>query len=211
MGPMQKSPRFPKDSSHRVKPRVAFLAFSARGASRCHQHRIAASGLTRYKFRYMKPVIALLAVLLLCQISTAQTSRPVPQVNRVLIISIDGLRPDVMLRARTPNQHRLFETGAFSFWAQTVPTANTLPSHTSMLTGVSVETHGINFNDERATTRPIYPNAPTLFELAKRNGYTTAMVAGKAKFAALVKPGTIDWASAPLDPKTTDANVADHA
>jgi arylsulfatase A-like enzyme len=159
----------------------------------------------------MKRLTALLGILLLAQDLQGQTSRPVPQVDRVLIISIDGLRPDVMLRARTPNLHRLFETGSFSFWAQTVPTANTLPSHTSMLTGMSVEKHGITFNDERATTRPLYPKVNTLFELAKRAGYSTAMVTGKSKFMALAKPGTIDWISAPEDPKTTDANVADHA
>jgi arylsulfatase A-like enzyme len=89
--------------------------------------------------------------------------------------------------------------------------AITLPSHVSMLTGVGVEKHGIDFNDERATTRPIYPNAVTLFELAKKAGYTTALVSGKSKFAALAKPGSVDWFSAPDDPKTTDANVSDHA
>jgi predicted AlkP superfamily pyrophosphatase or phosphodiesterase len=159
----------------------------------------------------MRYLPAMLAMLVCCPAVSAQTSRPVPAVNRVLIISIDGLRPDLLLRAKTPNLHRLFQTGAFSFWAQTVPTANTLPSHAAMLTGVGTDKHGLNFNDERATTRPIYPKVPTLFELAKQNGHTTAMVTGKSKFMALAKPGTIDWVSAPDDPKTSDANVADHA
>jgi len=70
--------------------------------------------------------------------AAAQTTRPVPAIERALIISIDGLRPDLLTRAETPAIHKLIKTGCFSFWARTVPAAITLPSHTSMLTGVSV-------------------------------------------------------------------------
>lgn len=141
----------------------------------------------------------------------AQTTRPIPQVKRVLIISVDGMRPDLMLRARTPNLHALFRSGCFSFWALTIPSANTLPSHVAMLTGVGTEKHGIDFNDERATTRPFYPKVPTIFQLAKQRGLTTAMVSGKSKFHALGRPGSVDWLSAPEDPKSNDADVADRA
>jgi predicted AlkP superfamily pyrophosphatase or phosphodiesterase len=160
---------------------------------------------------YRSTILAALILLGLSAISFAQTTRPIPQVDHVLIISIDGLRPDVLLRADAPNIKRLYQNGSFTFWAQTVPVAITLPSHTSMLTGVPVETHHITFNDERATTRPIYPNAKTIFEVAKEAGYTTAMVTGKSKFMALAKPNTIDWISAPEDPKTTDATVGENA
>ncbi|GIW74943.1 MAG: hypothetical protein KatS3mg104_0006 [Phycisphaerae bacterium] len=54
---------------------------------------------------------------------------------RVLIISIDGLRPDLALRAEMPNLRSLLRNGSYSFWAYTTPAAITLPSHTSMLTG----------------------------------------------------------------------------
>lgn len=128
-----------------------------------------------------------------------------------MIISIDGLRPDVLLRANAPNLRALMERGSFTMWAQTVPVAITLPSHVSMLTGVAVQKHGITFNDERATTRPIYPKATSIFELAKQAGYSTSLVSGKSKFAVFNKPGVIDWYSAPELPKTADAVVADLA
>ncbi|WP_428940914.1 ectonucleotide pyrophosphatase/phosphodiesterase [Fontivita pretiosa] len=137
--------------------------------------------------------------------------RPVPAINRVLIISVDGLRPDVLLRGQVPSIRQLLRRGSFSFWAQTIPTANTLPSHVSMLTGVQPEVHGITFNDERATTRPFYPPVPTLFELAHRTGYSTAMVCGKSKFLALNKPGTIDWVWVPEQAKTDDSETAQRA
>lgn len=156
-------------------------------------------------------LLTALAVLISVSAAFAQTTRPISQVDHVLIISIDGCRPDVLLRAKAPNLRSMMDGGAFTMWAQTVPMAITLPSHVSMLTGVSVEKHGIRFNDERATTRPFYPNATTIFEVAKKAGYTTALVSGKSKFMALNKPRTIDWLDAPESAKTTDANVAEAA
>src|SRR3954463_15343089 len=100
-------------------------------------------------------------------------TRPIPQVERVMVISIDGLRPDLILRAKTPTLHKLFEGGSFTFYAQTIPIAITLPSHTSMLTGVSMEKHGVTWNDERYVKNPVYTKATTLFELAHSYGMTT--------------------------------------
>jgi arylsulfatase A-like enzyme len=139
------------------------------------------------------------------------TTRPVPAIERAVVISVDGLRPDVLLRANTPNMHRLYESGAFSFWARTTPAAITLPSHTSMLTGAEVNHHGIEWNRDLPFLTPVYPAVPTLFEVAKRAGYTTAMAAGKSKFSALAKPYTLDWAFIPDETKTEDAEVAEHA
>lgn len=121
--------------------------------------------------------------------------RPVPAIRHAVIISIDGGRPDVLLRASTPSLRKLMEAGSFSFWAQTVPVSITLPSHTSMLTGVSPERHGVNWNTDLPEGTVIYPNVPTLFEVAKRRGLTTAMVTGKTKFDTIDRPGTVDWVS----------------
>src|SRR5690242_3393432 len=52
--------------------------------------------------------------------ATSPTTRPhVGLVGRVLVVSVDGLRPDMLLRCRTPNMHELFENGTYSFWART--------------------------------------------------------------------------------------------
>lgn len=121
--------------------------------------------------------------------------RPVAAIRHAVVISIDGGRPDVLLRADMPNLRRLMESGSFSMWAQTVPESVTLPSHTSMLTGVRPSRHGINFNKDLPEDQKIYPKVPTLFEVAKRHGLTTAMAAGKSKFDTLGRPGSLDWES----------------
>jgi predicted AlkP superfamily pyrophosphatase or phosphodiesterase len=122
-------------------------------------------------------------------------TRPVAAVRHVIVISCDGLRPDVLLRADAPNLRKMMARGSFTLWARTIPLAVTLPSHTSMLTGVYPEKHGINWNDDEPELG--YPKVPTLFALAKKAGYTTSIATGKSKFSTLTKPGTVDWINIP--------------
>ena len=129
--------------------------------------------------------------------------RPAATGKRVLIISIDGLRPDLALLADAPNIRSLIKEGAYSLWAQTLPIGRTLPSHTSMMTGVPMEKHGIIWNDD-IPLRPRkynFPHVPTLFEFARKAGYSTSLVAGKCKFEALAEPGVVDWVVLPEKPK----------
>jgi arylsulfatase A-like enzyme len=140
-----------------------------------------------------------------------QTARPVNGVDHVLIISVDGLRPDVLLRAETPNMHRMFQNGSFTFWAKTTAQSITLPSHVSMLTGVTPEVHAILWNSDLPFSQPVYPAVPTLFELAKRGNYTTGLAAGKHKFEVFDKPGALDWKYIADTSTTDDADVATHA
>ncbi len=125
-----------------------------------------------------------------------QTTRPVEAADRVVLISIDGLRPDLLLRANTPNLRALMKRGSYSMWARTIPEAITLPSHTSMLTGVSMKVHGITWNGDRPAEQRIAPKVPTLFQLARQHGLSTAIAAGKSKFVTLAEDG-VDISAVP--------------
>lgn len=140
----------------------------------------------------------------------ARANRPVPAIERAIVISLDGGRPDVLLRADMPHLRQLVQTGTFTFWARTVPVAVTLPSHTSMLTGVSPERHGVTWNGDVPALDSARPKVPTLFEVAMRYGMSTAMVAGKSKFDALARIGRIDrsWVKGAKDADVGDAAVA---
>lgn len=135
----------------------------------------------------------------------AAPDQPAAQ-RRVLIVSIDGLRPDLALLADTPNIHAQIKAGTYTMWAQTLPIGKTLPSHTSMLTGVSMEKHGVYWNDDwlprrfnKDTGRSRWP---TILERAKEKGYTTALCAGKTKFEVLAPAEAVDFVSVPDPPKT---------
>lgn len=127
----------------------------------------------------------------------------------VLIVSIDGLRPDCMLRAETPNLRKLMNVGSFSMWARTTDIAITTPSHTSMLTGVTPEKHGIDFNGDPPEDAKI--RVPTLFDLAKAQGYTTGMASGKRKFTLFAMSGHLDHIWTPQESAVDDASTAKHA
>jgi arylsulfatase A-like enzyme len=49
--------------------------------------------------------------------------------------------------------------------------------------------HGVTWNRH---VEQAYPQVPTLFELARRAGYITALAVGKTKLIVLTKPGTLD-------------------
>lgn len=113
---------------------------------------------------------------------------------RVMIISVDGLRPDCLLRAETPTIRGLMNTGSFTMWATTTEAAITLPSHTSMLTGVVIAKHGMRANnDKTAATQPIL--VPTIFNLAKEKQISTGMAAAKSKFYVYAGPVQHAWIS----------------
>jgi predicted AlkP superfamily pyrophosphatase or phosphodiesterase len=160
----------------------------------------------------MNKTLFLLPLLAAAVCARAQTPpRPVPRIQRVFIVSIDGLRPDLALRADTPTLHQMLKDASFTFWARTTAESVTLPSHTSMLTGVVPIRHEIQWNRDLPLEHPVYPSFPTLFELAHAAGYTTAMAAGKSKFIALAKPGTLDWSFIPTTSTSEDDLVTAHA
>jgi predicted AlkP superfamily pyrophosphatase or phosphodiesterase len=116
--------------------------------------------------------------------------------NHVIVISIDGLRPDAIEKFDAKTLRRLMAEGSYSLEAQTIFPSKTLPSHTSMLTGVPPEVHGITWNNDQVGKRGVVP-VPTVFEIAHEQGYGTAAFFSKEKFHHLEKMGTLDHAQAP--------------
>jgi predicted AlkP superfamily pyrophosphatase or phosphodiesterase len=78
--------------------------------------------------------------------------------NKVLIIGIDGCRPDAMLAANTPNLDALWKNGAYSFKAQTDKISSSGPCWTAMLTGVWHLKHKVLSNDYRKPDLEHYPH-----------------------------------------------------
>ena len=111
-------------------------------------------------------------------------------VEHVVIVSMDGARPDMILSCETPNIRALAAGGSFTWHAQTINPSSTLPSHTSMLTGCQPAKHGTTFNSWRKGQD--FVNATTCFEIAHQAGLKTAMFVGKSKLQHIAKPGTVD-------------------
>ena len=129
-----------------------------------------------------------------------------PAAARVVIVSIDGLRPDAVQSGAFPNLNALVKRGAYTWVAQTITPSNTLPSHTSMLSGYPPSRHGITWDDYLPANGPI--KVPTVFLAAKRAGLKTALVAGKEKFNTLRDTNEMDFF---VGGARADADVAEQA
>ncbi|HEV2129575.1 MAG TPA: ectonucleotide pyrophosphatase/phosphodiesterase [Longimicrobiaceae bacterium] len=125
--------------------------------------------------------------------------------RHVVVVSIDGLRPDAIPFARARTLERLMQEGAHAAEARTIFPSWTLPSHTSMITGVGVETHGINWNTNLTGIHGVV-GVPTMLELARTAGLHTATFLGKRKLLHLLRPGSLDHA---LYPRTEVYLAAD--
>ncbi len=113
-----------------------------------------------------------------------------PPVKHVFIISFDQGNPDLIQRSDMPTFHLMAEQGAHDWSAYTIIPSLTLPSHTSMLTGVGPQVHQILWNDYEPQKGLV--KVPTIFSLAKQQGLVTAMFVGKEKFEHLLLPGSVD-------------------
>jgi arylsulfatase A-like enzyme len=123
---------------------------------------------------------------------------PVITNGKVVIISIDGLRPDAIQIAGAANIMALASRGSYTWSAKTIYPSNTLPAHISMLSGYAPDEHGVTWDDYLPSRGPIM--VPTLFAAARAKGLRTAMVVGKEKFTTFRDTGACDtWVLAAPD------------
>ena len=127
-------------------------------------------------------------------------------IDHVIIITVDGLRPDALDLTDTPTFDALRTKGAYSPHAQTISLSETLPSHASMLSGMTAEKHGIQFGIPYMGWPGM--NGPTVFSVAHDAGLSTGMVFGKEKLNYIALPNSVDYLFAA---DTHDEEVKDWA
>lgn len=128
------------------------------------------------KLKHFKHAIALA---LSCWFGVAAKA----QVKHVILISIDGLHPDMYLDKSwpTPNLQYLMKRGTYADHCLSVFPAYTHPSHAAMLTGALPARSGIAFNQPKNSNGEwnwYYKSikAPTIWEALKKRGMTTAAI-----------------------------------
>jgi arylsulfatase A-like enzyme len=151
------------------------------------------------------PLLLLLLTLSGCfgprYVRTDPSSRPAaPRVSgvteHVVLVSIDGLRPDAIAAFEAPTLKRLIREGSYTLSAATILPSKTLPSHTSMLTGQPPDVHHVMWNTP-ASFRKKSVSIPTVFGTARDEGFMTAAFFSKSKFVSLQGPGSLDYSQAP--------------
>ncbi len=96
--------------------------------------------------------------------------------KKVLIIGIDGCRPDALQAARTPALDSLVRDGAVSYTTQTGDITVSGPGWSSLLTGVWRDKHGVDDNEFRQPHYDQYPALFTRLEKARPEAVTTSIV-----------------------------------
>jgi predicted AlkP superfamily pyrophosphatase or phosphodiesterase len=103
-------------------------------------------------------------------------SAQAPQQKKVLIIGIDGCRPDALLAAKAPNLKALIKNGAFSDKAQTGDMTASGSGWGSMLTGVWREKHGVKGNDFKASSFDKFPHLLARVKKARPESFVASVV-----------------------------------
>ena len=110
--------------------------------------------------------------------------------RQVVLLSVDGLRPDALPLTAMPEIDALLARGACTFEAQAVMPTITLPCHVSMLCAVPAEGHGVVSNE----WRPAEPPIPSLIDLAHGASLSTAAFYTWEELRDLARPGALDVA-----------------
>ncbi len=108
--------------------------------------------------------------------------------NKVILLVIDGCRPDAVAQTDTPNLDRLAQSGAYTLSGKTVMPSITLPCHMSMFRGVNPEKHGVDSNDYN----PAASAFPSIIDMAHNAGLHTCAFHSWEELRDLAAPGNLD-------------------
>ncbi|OFX30044.1 MAG: hypothetical protein A2W90_15160 [Bacteroidetes bacterium GWF2_42_66] len=96
-------------------------------------------------------------------VQAEKSSKTLPH---VLVIGIDGLGAHGIGMAKTPNLDELMKNGSYSLAARTVVPSSSGPAWSSMITGTTVERHGIGNNSwtvDNKLMEPVYKGDHNMF------------------------------------------------
>ena len=110
--------------------------------------------------------------------------------RKVVLISIDGMRPDGFLNCNHPFIHELMERGSYTLVGSSVNPPVTLPCHMSIFHSVTPERHGVVTNTFVPMVRPI----SGLFEQIHYAGGTSTMFYGWEPLREVSRPYSLNRA-----------------
>ena len=84
---------------------------------------------------------------------------------------LDGLRPEAISEANTPNLTQFMMSGAYTLRAQSVIPSITLPCHTSIFHSVPPSRHGITDNTWQPMPQPVTGLVEHLKASDKKSGF----------------------------------------
>lgn len=111
--------------------------------------------------------------------------------NKVILISIDGMRPDGLKACGNPYVSKLEEMCTYTYSGQSMNPSVTFPCHFSMTHSVTPQRHGILTNTYVPQVRPVMG----VFEKIKNAGGISAMFYGWEPLRDIALPGTLKFST----------------
>jgi predicted AlkP superfamily pyrophosphatase or phosphodiesterase len=166
--------------------------------------------------RRLSAILVLLAMICATLVVFAQ-QRDAPAGNHVVIVTLDGFPASALddPYLPVPNLRRLAAGGAVASGMRPVNPTVTWPNHTSLVTGVTPEKHGVLFNGTLVRDPGVPPrvepwrdkndmvHVPTLYDVVHDRGMKTAQV----DWVAILNAPSIDW-EFPERPERPDSKPA---
>ena len=110
--------------------------------------------------------------------------------RKVILISIDGMRPDGFLQCGNPFIEELMRRGAYTLEGASMDPPVTLPCHMSIFHSTSPQRHGVTTNTYVPMVRPFNG----LFEQISNAGGRSAMYYGWEPLRDVSRPGSLKHA-----------------
>ena len=110
--------------------------------------------------------------------------------EKVVLISVDGMRPDGFLACKNPFIEEMMQKAYYTLNGQTVFPSVTLPCHMSLFHSTTPQRHGITTNVYLPMARPING----LFEQLKNSRAVCAMYYGWEPLRDVARPASLKYA-----------------
>lgn len=122
----------------------------------------------------MKHTCLGLVLCIFCLYCSAQNSPFQQAVKHVIVIGVDGMSPDGIIKANTPVMDKMMREGSYTLHARGVLPTTSTPNWASMIMGAGPEQHGFTSNDWQREEYPFGPVVagregifPTIFSVLR--------------------------------------------
>jgi len=116
--------------------------------------------------RRARCAIAVAAAVIIAQPQRRDLSAQIPIVEHVVLVGVDGLSPEGVRRAGTPNLDRLMAGGSWTLHARGVIPTLSSPNWASMISGAGPDRHGVTSNEwqpDRLDVPPVASGIDRIF------------------------------------------------
>lgn len=129
--------------------------------------------------------------------------------EKVILISVDGMRPDGFLTCGNPYIEEMMKKSYYTLDGKTVLPSVTLPCHMSLFHSVTPKRHGITTNLYLPMARPI----DGLFEVLKSERAVSAMYYGWEPLRDVARSATLKFSEYinAYTEESSDTTLTDHA